>query len=59
MEFKLWFEYKESDLQTEIDAFINKIKKIVMSSMNIKDNYASFSFPKTGIGASPLIPPPR
>lgn len=46
MEFKLWLEYKESDVEIKIDNFIKKIKNIVMSSMNIKDNYASFSFPK-------------
>jgi hypothetical protein len=46
MEFKLWLEYKESYAETEIDVFIKKIKNIVMSSMNIKENYASFSFPK-------------
>jgi hypothetical protein len=46
MEFKLWLEYKESDVEIKIDNFIKKIKNIVMSSMKIKDNYASFSFPK-------------
>jgi len=46
MKFKLWLEYKESDAEIKIDNFIKKIKNIVMSSMNIKDNYASFSFPK-------------
>jgi hypothetical protein len=46
MQFKLWLEYKESDAEIKIDAFIKKIKNIVMSSINIKDNYASFSFPK-------------
>ena len=46
MQFKLWLEYKESDAEIKIDNFIKKIKNIVMSSMNIKDNYASFSFPK-------------
>ena len=46
MQFKLWLEYKESDAEIKIDNFIKKIKNIVMSSMNIKDNYVSFSFPK-------------
>ena len=33
MQFKLWLEYKESDAEIKIDAFIKKIKNIVISSI--------------------------